>query len=118
MNENNTINRQTFATLKDNMEDMLPLLIEAFLEDGCTLLQEIEKGINTLDVGVISTATHTMKSSAKNIGAERLAEYCLQIEESLREQQNSLDQNHLHILHKLACAEMTNVKTLLSIETC
>ncbi|MCK5918101.1 MAG: Hpt domain-containing protein [Cocleimonas sp.] len=116
MNKKITIDQDIFNTLKENMEDLLPILIDAFLEDSAILLQDIQKGIDSNDIGIISTATHTIKSSAKNIGAEQMASYCIDIEEKIENPEQGVDINGLQQLCNLANSEMEKVKLFLENE--
>ena len=74
------INPVTYAMLKENLAEILPELKEAFLEDGFILLDQIKENLSNGDNNIMSNAAHTLKSSAKNIGADQLANYCVQIE--------------------------------------
>ena len=77
------INLTTYASLKENLAEILPELKEAFIEDGLILLDQIKDNLNQGDSTVIMTAAHTLKSSASNMGADQLAEYCMKIEDRL-----------------------------------
>lgn len=108
-----TINQTIFDTLKENMEDLLPILIEAFIEDGLILLQEMEQGVRDKDDTAVATAVHTLKSSAKNIGADQLSVYCSDIEKRLESIEGGFDAKHFQELYQLASTEMDKVITLL-----
>lgn len=107
-----TINTDVFAILQDNMGEILPELIDAFVEDALLLLQQIRQGIVGSDQEVIATATHTLKSSAKNIGADRLAAYCDQLEDVL-EATALADRTALLVLNQQADSEMQQVQLFL-----
>ena len=103
----NTINFDTFSLLKENMGDIMPELIKVFFEDVNSLLQEIEEGINNDNLEQVSKATHTLKSSAKSMGADKLTNYILTIESSV---QNGTEDNLIDVFLK-ASKEMRNVET-------
>ena len=98
------------------MGEILPMLIEVFLEDSTVLLQNIADGVNTKDKAVILTAAHTMKSSAKNIGAIQLSSYCAEIENVI-EADDEFNTEGLLGLHMLATMEMNDVTAHLNIAT-
>ncbi len=55
-------------------------LIELFARTSATLLTEIEVAISDRNAGKLNTAAHTLKSSAANLGATRVAEKAAVIE--------------------------------------
>lgn len=98
------INPETFDMLKENFGEILPELISAFLEDGFILLDNIETGLKENNKTTIDTAAHTLKSSAKNMGVDALAEICSKLEKAddLEEAQQ---------LHQQAVREMQQAET-------
>lgn len=102
------INPDTYAFLQENLAEILPELEATFLEDASTLLTQIETSLSSNDSQTISTATHTLKSSALNIGADTLADYCVQMEDS------PTDITKLTQLHQQALAELQAVQTFLN----
>lgn len=101
-----TINTEVFNGLKGMMGDIIGELVVIFIEDSYKLLDEIKHGIDNNNSGQIGKATHTLKSSAKNIGADKLANLCLEIEENL-------DSDLLQI-YQVAYLEMNEVKQVLN----
>lgn len=114
MNTQSVIDETIFEALKENMGEILPILIEAFLEDGTVLLQEIFDGVNAQNKEAIATAAHTMKSSAKNIGAVQLSVYCAEIENVIEEEDGISNIEGLLGLHTIAKMEMGDVTTHLN----
>ena len=106
-----TINTDVFNGLKAMMSDIMPELVAVFFEDSDKLLQEIQAGIDAQNQDVVLKATHTLKSSAKNMGAEKLAGYCVDIEQSIEKQ--GIDSASLNI-YKEATSEMEEVKKILT----
>ena len=108
-----TINQTIFDALKENMEDLLPILIEAFVEDSLILLQEMKQGIRDKNAMVVATVVHTLKSSAKNIGADQLSRYCSDMEKRLESIEEGFEAEYFQMLYQLASNEMDKVIALL-----
>lgn len=106
-----TINTDVFNGLKEIMADIMPSLVTVFLEDASKLLLEIQSGIEEQDQEKILKAAHTLKSSAKNMGAEQLADYCLYIEQSIESQ--GVESVQMTIYND-ANSEMNKVKEILT----
>lgn len=104
-----TINHDVFNALKEMMMDIIGELVNVFIEDSYKLLEEIEAGINTQDTALIVKAAHTLKSSAKNMGADKLAHYSLEIEESI---EANIDFNVLTRIANKAKDEMNEVRKI------
>jgi two-component system sensor histidine kinase/response regulator len=60
--------------------DPLRELIELFLKDAQPRLQQMEAAASAGDLPKLSAATHTLKGSASNLGARRLAALCAALE--------------------------------------
>jgi len=116
MMEQTSINPVAFNQLKEDFDEILPALIEDFIEDGDDLLNQIESNLNNLhtDEGkdTIRQAAHTLKSSARNMGADPLADYCQTIE-SETQPSNNTDDTLIRDLYQKADAEMQSVKPFL-----
>ena len=102
------INLTTYASLKENLAEILPELKAAFIEDAFILLDQIKDNLIGGDTTVIMTAAHTLKSSASNMGADQLAEYCMKIE-----QDPAGNTEDIAALHQKAQIEMLAVQTFL-----
>ncbi len=61
-------------------------LIEVFLQDAPTRMEEIESGFAARDAATVSRAAHTIKGSAGNFGAKRLAAVSLRMEQLAKEE--------------------------------
>jgi len=103
---NNTINTETLSALEDTMGEVFEDLKIIFLEDTPVLLDQIKEGLDNKQTDVISTAAHTLKSSAKNMGADKLADYCIQIENNI----NINDGAELPALYQSVVSEMYKVR--------
>lgn len=108
-----TINTDVFESLKNNMGDVMPQLIAIFLEDAEVLLNEIGLAIENQRPERVFEVVHTLKSSAKNMGADKLAALCLKIEESGK---NKCTEGDLLSIYQEALKEMDRVKELLGKE--
>ncbi len=78
------INTKLAEEAKNLMTDRFPTMVSYFLEDTQMYLEEIEKGASEDDPERAIAPAHTIKSSAKQLGAERVAEIAKNIEELCR----------------------------------
>lgn len=108
MESSPVINPSTYSMLKENLSEIFPELKAAFLEDSFILLDQIKDNLPEGDASVIANAAHTLKSSAKNMGADQLADYCVQIEET------TVNEDQLIVLHEKALHEMNAVQEFLN----
>ena len=56
-------------------------LLELFLDSSKSIRQELSTALENGDGKATHVAAHTLKGSARNLNAERLAELCLSLEE-------------------------------------
>jgi len=103
---NHSVNSETLSMLKETMGEVFHDLKEIFIEDTPLLLDQVKEGLNNNQMDVISTAAHTLKSSAKNMGADKLAYYCIQIENNI----NVNNGAELPALYQSAVSEMYKVR--------
>ncbi len=78
------INMHTVAEAKSLMNDRFPMMVKYFLEDTQMYLKEIEKGVREKNVEMAISPAHTIKSSAKQLGAEKVSSVAKSIEELCR----------------------------------
>ena len=104
-----TINTDTFNNLKAMMSEIMPELVAVFFEDTQKLLLEIQSGIKEQDRDKILTAVHTLKSSAKNMGADKLTAYSFEIESVLNDGEDA-DSLKVKSHYQDIKQEMTKVK--------
>ncbi|PTT25695.1 Hpt domain-containing protein [Pseudomonas sp. HMWF021] len=71
------IDREALSVLREVMEDGYPELLDTFLADSESRLVELQK---TADAKALSEVAHSLKGSASNMGAVRLAELCQELE--------------------------------------
>jgi len=91
--ESEIINIETLDTAKNLLGDRFSLIIKYFLEDTQAYLSEIAKGLKDKNIRVISSSSHTIKSSAKQLGVDRVSEVAKQMEILCREIIDSNNQN-------------------------
>jgi HPt (histidine-containing phosphotransfer) domain-containing protein len=65
--------------------DDLRELIESFLEEAPALVLDLEAAAASMDKEKLRRAAHTLKASARDFGAPRLAELCEALEHSARD---------------------------------
>jgi diguanylate cyclase (GGDEF)-like protein len=66
--------------LQDALGDALPTVIRTFIDDAARYIDELQQAIQQRDTARIRDLAHALKGSARNIGAERLAERVERIE--------------------------------------
>ena len=66
-------------------EVLVEELIEMFQADTVSRLDLIRKAVQTADCRIAATEAHTIKGSALQVGAVKVADVCLQIEIAARE---------------------------------
>jgi HPt (histidine-containing phosphotransfer) domain-containing protein len=67
---------------KEHGADLLKELIELFLTDYSPKMTALEKAARTGDVNQVKYFAHLFRSGSANLGAQRLAELCLTLEET------------------------------------
>ena len=75
------IDRATFAELKEiSGDEFINELIDTFLEDSPTLIEEIRTSLATNRADTFRRAAHSMKSNAATFGASQLAALAKELE--------------------------------------
>ena len=87
------INIQALDTARHLLGDRFSIIIKYFLEDTEMYSSEIEKGLKEKNIRIISSSAHTIKSSAKQLGIDRVSEVAKQMEILCREIIDSNNQN-------------------------
>jgi PAS domain S-box-containing protein len=64
--------------------DFLTELIDLFLEDSATLMNEIQNGLEIGDLQAIRQASHTLKGSSGSLGAGIFSRQCIEVEKCAR----------------------------------
>ncbi len=69
--------------------EIITELVQTYTEDAEPLMQQIRQAVQKQDIGDLSIAAHTLKSSSGNLGANSIAELSLQLETACKN--NALD---------------------------
>lgn len=85
------INTTTLNDAKSLMEDKFPAMIKYFLEDTDMYFKEITRAIKEKNAEIAIMPAHTIKSSSKQIGADRISSVAEDIETTCRENSSSFD---------------------------
>jgi HPt (histidine-containing phosphotransfer) domain-containing protein len=78
------IDESVFKKARSFMNVKFPKIIGYYFEDTQSYIDTIEKSIIDQDIGMIIPAAHTIKSSSKQLGAERLSLAAAHLEEAAR----------------------------------
>lgn len=89
---NNPVDFNVLSTLRDVMENEYPTLVEVFMDDSVTRINEMTQLLGNPAFSASSSAllehlglmAHSFKGSTGNMGASHLSELCLQLEEQGR----------------------------------
>ncbi|WP_353570546.1 response regulator [Candidatus Albibeggiatoa sp. nov. BB20] len=68
------------ALVGEDEPEIVAELVQTYIEDAEPLMVDIRKAIQQQDAANLSAATHTLKSSSGNLGANAIAEVTLQLE--------------------------------------
>ena len=95
------------AEARATMQDKFPRLVSFFLEDAATYIGQIQKGFMASDAQQMVPPSHTLKSSARQMGAMQLSDAAKHIETEARKAVGSGSSvNHLAL-------EVSGLKILL-----
>ncbi|MGH8670507.1 MAG: putative bifunctional diguanylate cyclase/phosphodiesterase, partial [Burkholderiales bacterium] len=75
------IDKQVIAELRDIVGDNFHDMIEVFMVDTPLCLRKLHQALVARDFKALADATHTIKGSAKNLGAHRLAAVSKELED-------------------------------------
>ena len=92
--------------------DPLAQLVELFLQDSKPRLEQLEKAIRSNDTSQIIAIAHTLKGSASNLGARKLASFYA----TLEKQAKASDLTAAITLLEALKGELRNVQTVLYAE--
>lgn len=110
-----TINMVTFNEAKDLMGERFPMMIRYFLEDTDMYMAEIDKALKEKNTANALSPAHTIKSSAKQLGVEKVSEAAKKIEFLCREmiESNSEEFDLLEVLYNNLQNEVNEATTKL-----
>jgi HPt (histidine-containing phosphotransfer) domain-containing protein len=70
--------------LESGLQDILPKIIETFLETSSQTIQKAKQSLAAQNVAELQQSAHSLKGSAANLGANRLVDLCGQLEARCR----------------------------------
>jgi len=76
--------RQIRNLQRSNSPDLVQKVIGHYQEESIKLLQKIRRGVQDNEVACVYQAVHSLKSSSANLGANRLADLCKELEAQAR----------------------------------
>lgn len=86
MSECELFDLDALAEAKETMKAKFPTMIQYFLEDSESYIAAVKASIEANNVEGIIAPSHTLKSSSRQIGAQRLSNIAKNIESLSREQ--------------------------------
>jgi HPt (histidine-containing phosphotransfer) domain-containing protein len=114
--EPDVLDRSIINGLKELREpgqpDPLKELVELFFKDAQPRLQLMEEAAAAGDLPTLGAAAHTLKGSASNLGARRLATLCASLEKQAKETETAKAAKTLAGVK----AELERVRELLTTE--
>ena len=91
------------------LNDEFPEFVKTFISHSDELISSLKQQLNTNDNDAFIISVHSLKGSCRNVGAERLANHCLQVEDAARKDKfDSIDPELMSI-----CVEFNNLKATL-----
>lgn len=109
MTDEQALNTETIFALKETLGEIFDELRDAFIEDGEVLIKQAGGAMASADYTALASHIHTLKSSAKNIGADGLGESCVQVEDLLIKENFQL----IEMLIPVMSEQMESVKNAL-----
>jgi HPt (histidine-containing phosphotransfer) domain-containing protein len=86
------INIEALDTARNLLGERFSVIIKYFLEDTEVYIAEIAKGLKEKNIRIIFSSSHTIKSSAKQLGIDRLSDVAKQTESLSLEMMDSGNQ--------------------------
>jgi len=90
--ESEIINIEALDTARNLLGERFSVIIKYFLEDTEVYIVEIAKGLKEKNIRIIFSSSHTIKSSAKQLGIDRLSDVAKQTESLSLEMMDSGNQ--------------------------
>ena len=108
-----TIDQATFEELKQmSGEDFINELIDAFLDDAPSMIQNMQEALATKDVESFRRNAHSLKSNANTFGAVELSVLARELEMMAKENNLAVG-NRLEVLNEAfgkAAAELRGMR--------
>lgn len=80
MSDQQHLDEEALAELRDVMEDEFEVLIQTYLADSRDRIRSLREALAAEDGDAFTKTAHSFKGSCINIGAPRLGELCLKAE--------------------------------------
>lgn len=71
---------EALRELKEIMEDQFSMLVETFLQDSATRMDEIDAALAAGDADALRSAAHSFKGSSSNLGISSLTDPLFKLE--------------------------------------
>ncbi|NDA66468.1 MAG: sensor histidine kinase, partial [Verrucomicrobia bacterium] len=111
-----TLDFSVLATLRDLSEpgqpDPVVELIDLFMEDAPDRLEAMQTSLDRRDIEALKIAAHSLKGSAKNLGAKPLGRICAELEK----QALAADWDNALLTLKAIGQEFEKLRAVLSVE--
>ncbi|MDR2876781.1 MAG: response regulator, partial [Chromatiales bacterium] len=107
--EEPALDEEVLEELKTAIGDALPRLLTVFAEDLSVYLEKMRQALNEGMASQIHSIAHTIKGSAGNIGAKRVAEVCKRIETAV----HGADLGAVRALYTLVVSESERLIALI-----
>lgn len=79
------IDMATLEMLQEVLEGGFAGLLETYMEDSSEKVECLKAGMSQADSDLVRRSAHSLKGSSSNLGANALAELCLNVEQQARE---------------------------------
>ena len=99
------------AHLGTLMEDLMPDLLQVFLEDGEMRIRQLAASLRQKDWRQISSTAHTLKGSSATLGMSTLSYLCQQLESAARDH----DWHNVCLLAAQVGKEFEHIRTFLAV---
>lgn len=86
MNEQQHIDHDALAELRDVMEEEFVILVNTFIQDADDRLRQLRESAEAADPENVRKVAHSFKGSCINIGAPELADRCREAEQRGRDE--------------------------------
>ncbi len=80
-----SVDAETLTMLKDVMEDDFDTLITTYIDDVIIRIPQLKAALDSQNCEELRRDAHSLKGSSSNLGAQSLAELCLQVENLAKE---------------------------------
>ena len=78
------LNLMTLNELKEMLEEGLDELLDEYLLDTPSQLEQLKVAVEAGDITAIASVAHTLKGSSGNLGVSGVSELCQQLEQEAR----------------------------------